>query len=206
MTPLTLKEDSDRRFAIWQKTDQDRWTFGTKPLVTWGPIVNPYDWLISAGCNLFHADDVATALLSRYVPFSVVFVRKQEREHECIVAMHPSPTTTHHVRVQASGYGLGEALYFSRRCPPRLQFQLCRALALEHTRMMIEHYDFSVTHPGPKKRGALHRRVLANEHWALAELQAFQDAIWKTVRTYDDLVRVTTQFNRRAARRWKRIK
>jgi len=164
-------------------------------------MVNPNDWLVGAGCNLFHADDVAMALLELRVPFSVDWVRKVERAHECILAMRAPTSTSHYVHVQASGYGMGEALHFSRYCPPRLLFRVCRALALQHTRKMMKYYEYSLSR---QKTNATSRHIRDNERRALANLQRFDKEVKTRVRTYADLVRVATAINRREAREWKK--
>lgn len=199
--PPTLKEESDRRFKAFLRTKKDRWTYGAKPKVDWGPMVNPYDWLINAGCNLIHAKDLALALLNLRVPFTVCRVKKEERYHECVIAMHRPSGVDDFVRAHASGYGLQDALYFSRHCPTRLKFRLCRELALQYTHLMRDHYEYQLEHWAHKK-DATSRRVQANERHYVEVLTQFQKTVDEQVRTYEDLTRAAATINQREARLW----
>lgn len=125
----TLKQELEERINKFDGSLEEKKSYGEKIDIKLDSF-SITSFIPTGNCNLFHQKDIANILIDLNIPFFLNYWSTDGRNYFCQFTI--TLKKTHYIEVFASGYGLGEVLYLSKKFPEKLKFKLMREMCLSY--------------------------------------------------------------------------
>lgn len=135
-----------------------------------------YDFVPTGFCNLFNKYDMCKIMIDLELDFNLIYWSTKGRDRFCQIEIKYGKSE-HYISVKGSGYGTGEAIWFSKKFPNKLKYLICREMAISQIDFNKEYYEGLTDQPKARDEGILKTETLS-------------DLLINHARSYEDLISI----------------